>query len=174
MANSTEIRKTMRLIYAFLIALLFSSCASLDTNNGAQKLQINSIIPKYMEHEEFLSIKEYLTGKETTKNRLIIRSTEGQRTGLYLILTLNEKTSKLPVDTSIICEVYMPGKLNPDVFEFPLPKVNKLPNNKSMLLGITGDDWPYSKDAIPTAWRITLMDSKENTLAEKSSQVWSL
>lgn len=174
MANSTEIRNTMRLIYAFLIALLFSSCASLDTNNGAQNLQINSIIPKYMEHEEFLSIKEYLTGKETTKNRLIIRSTEGQRTGLYLILTLNEKTSKLPVDTSIICEVYMPGKLNPDVFEFPLPKVNKLPNNKSILLGITGDDWPYSKDAIPTAWRITLMDSKENTLAEKSSQVWSL
>lgn len=174
MANSTEIRKTMRLIYAFLIALLFSSCASLDTNNGAQNLQINSIIPKYMEHEEFLSIKEYLTGKETTKNRLIIRSTEGQRTGLYLILTLNEKTSKLPVDTSIICEVYMPGKLNPDVFEFPLPKVNKLPNNKSILLGITGDDWPYSKEAIPTAWRITLMDSKENTLAEKSSQVWSL
>ena len=164
----------MRLIYAFLIALLFSSCASLNTNNGAQNLQINSIIPKYMEHEEFLSIKEYLTGKETTKNRLIIRSTEGQRTGLYLILTLNEKTSKLPVDTSIICEVYMPGKLNPDVFEFPLPKVNKLPNNKSILLGITGDDWPYSKDAIPTAWRITLMDSKENTLAEKSSQVWSL
>ena len=174
MVNSNEIRKTMRLIYAFLIALLFSSCASLDTNNGAQNLQINSIIPKYMEHEEFLSIKEYLTGKETTKNRLIIRSTEGQRTGLYLILTLNEKISKLPVDTSIICEVYMPGKLNPDVFEFPLPKVNKLPNNKSMLLGITGDDWPYSKDAIPTAWRITLMDSKENTLAEKSSQVWSL
>ena len=164
----------MRLIYAFLIALLFSSCASLDTNNGAQNLQINSIIPKYMEHEEFLSIKEYLTGKETTKNRLIIRSTEGQRTGLYLILTLNEKTSKLPVDTSIICEVYMPGKLNPDVFEFPLPKVNKLPNNKSILLGITGDDWPYSKDAIPTAWKITLMNSKENTLAEKSSQVWSL
>lgn len=164
----------MRLIYAFLIALLFSSCASLDTNNGAQNLQINSIIPKYMEHEEFLSIKEYLTGKETTKNRLIIRSTEGQRTGLYLILTLNEKTSKLPVDTSIICEVYMPGKLNPDVFEFPLPKVNKLPNNKSILLGITGDDWPYSKEALPTAWRITLMDSKENTLAEKSSQVWSL
>ena len=164
----------MRLIYAFLIALLFSSCASLDTNNGAQNLQINSIIPKYMEHEEFLTIKEYLTGKETTKNRLIIRSTEGQRTGLYLILTLNEKTSELPVDTSIICEVYMPGKLNPDVFEFPLPKVNKLPNNKSILLGITGDDWPYSKDAIPTAWKITLMDSKENTLAEKSSQVWSL
>ena len=164
----------MRLIYAFLIALLLSSCASLNTNNGTQNLQINSIIPKYMEHKEFLSIKEYLTGKETTKNRLIIRSTEGQRTGLYLILTLNEKTSKLPVDTSIICEVYMPGKLNPDVFEFPLPKVNKLPNNKSILLGITGDDWPYSKDAIPTAWRITLMDSKENTLAEKSSQVWSL
>jgi hypothetical protein len=43
-----------------------------------------------------------------------------------------------------------------------------------MFLGITGDDWPYSKDVIPSAWRITIMDSKENKLAEKSSQVWSL
>ncbi|MDA0849030.1 MAG: hypothetical protein O2827_04685, partial [Verrucomicrobia bacterium] len=115
----------MRLIYALITAILFSSCASLNTNNGVQNLQINSIIPKYMEHEEFLSIKEYLTGKETTKNRLIIRSVEGQRSGLYLIVTLNQKISKLPLDTSIICEVYMPGKLNPDVFEFPLPRINK-------------------------------------------------
>ena len=174
MANSTEIKKIMRLLYAFLTAIFLSSCASLNTNNGEQNLQINSIIPKYMEHEEFLSVKEYLTGKETTKNRLIIRSIEGQRTGLYLIVTMNQKISKLPLDTSIICEVYMPGKLNPNVFEFPLPKVNKLPNNKSILLGLTGDDWSYSKDALPTAWRITLVDSKENTLAEKSSQVWSL
>ena len=91
MANSTEIKKIMRLLYAFLTAIFLSSCASLNTNNGEQNLQINSIIPKYMEHEEFLSVKEYLTGKETTKNRLIIRSIEGQRTGLYLIVTLNQK-----------------------------------------------------------------------------------
>jgi hypothetical protein len=164
----------MRLIYALLTAILFSSCISLDRKNEPQNLQISSIIPKYMVHEEFLSIKEYLTGKETIKNRLIIRSTEGERTGLYLAITLNEKIPQLPVDTSIVCEIYMPGKLNPDVFEFPLPKLNKLPNNKSMLLGITGDDWPYGNDALPTAWRITLVDSKENIIAEKSSQVWSL
>lgn len=164
----------MRFLFALLTAILFSSCNSLIPNNGGDNLRINSIIPQYMEHEEFLSIKEYLTGKETTKNRLIIRSTEGQRAGLYLVISLNQKISKLPVDTSIICEIYMPGKLNPDVFEFPLPKVNKLPNNKSMLLGLTGGDWPYDKDALPTAWRITLIDSKENTITEKSSQVWSL
>ena len=86
----------MRLLYALFTAILFSSCTSLDRNNGAQNLQINSIIPQYMDHEEFLSIKEYLTGKETTKNRLIIRSNEGQRTGLYLIITLNEKIPQLP------------------------------------------------------------------------------
>lgn len=164
----------MRLIALCLSVILLSNCTSLSRNNGEQNLQIDFIIPQYMEHEEFLSIKEYLTGKETTKNRLIIRTNEGQRTGLYLNLTLNQKITTLPIDTSIVCEVYMPGKLNPDVFEFPLPKVNKLPNNKTILLGITGDDWPYHKEALPTAWRITLIDSKEQTLAEKSSQVWSL
>ena len=52
--------------------------------------------------------------------------------------------------------------------------IYRLPNNKSILLGITGDDWTYGNSALPTAWRITLVDSKENTIAEKSSQVWSL
>ena len=116
----------MRLISALISLILLSSCTSLNNNDGRRNLQINSILPKYMEHEEFLSIKEYLTGKETTKNRLIIRSIEGQRTGLYLVVNLNQKISKLPLDTSIICEVYMPGKLNPNVFEFPLPKINKI------------------------------------------------
>lgn len=137
-------------------------------------MQINSVIPKYMVHGDFMSIKEYLTGKETTKNRLIIRSIEGKRSGLYLHVTLNRKISSLPVNAAVICEVFMPGKLNPDVFEFPLPRINKLPNNKNLLLGITGDDWPYKKNTFPTAWKISIVNIKEDILAEKSSQIWKL
>ena len=49
----------------------------------------------------------------------------------------------------------------------PYQRSINCPIIKSFFLGITGDDWPYSKDVIPSAWRITLMDSKENKLAEK-------
>ncbi|MAV39296.1 MAG: hypothetical protein CML12_01780, partial [Puniceicoccaceae bacterium] len=64
--------------------------------------------------------------------------------------------------------------LNAKVFEFPLPKVNRLPKTKHLLIGLTGSDWPYKKDALPTAWKISFIDSKSQVITEKSSQVWSL
>lgn len=167
----------MRLIItliALLLGILSSSCSSLSTTDQEPSVRIKTILPKYMEHEQFVSIKEYLTGKETTKNRLILRSIEDERTGLYLIISLNQKIASLPADTEIICEIFMPGELNAKVFEFPLPKVNRLPKTKHLLLGLTGTDWPYEKDALPTAWKISLIDSKAQVIAEKSSQVWSL
>ena len=163
----------MRFIAIFILFMLLSSCATFLSYESSM-LRIETITPKYMEHNDFVSINEYLTGKETSKNRLIIRSKEATRSGLYLILSLNEKIRDLPPDTNIICEIFMPGNLNPEIFEFPLPRVNKLPNNKDLFLGITGSDWPYGDDALPTAWKITFVDSNETTIAEKSSQVWSL
>ncbi|RCL30993.1 MAG: hypothetical protein DBX03_01385 [Puniceicoccaceae bacterium] len=161
-------------LLALLLALLLSSCMSLSTVEPEASIRIKTILPKYIEHEQFVSIKEYLTGKETTKNRLILRSIAEERTGLYLIISLNEKISSLPADTEIICEIFMPGELNAKVFEFPLPKVNRLPKTKHLLIGLTGSDWPYKKDALPTAWKISFIDSKSQVITEKSSQVWSL
>lgn len=158
-------------LIVFSLSLL--SCSSIKSQQSS-KIEIDSITPKYMEHNQFVSINEYLTGKENKKNRLIIRSDESVRDGLYLVLSLNKSVRALPADTNIICEIYLPGKINPEVFEFPLPRVNKFPSNKDILLGFTGSNWSYGKDATPTAWKITLMDSQNTIIAEKSSQVWSL
>ncbi len=166
--------KLLLALITFYLANFLTSCTSLQTSHEGTRIQIISIIPEYIKHEEFVSIKEYLTGKETTKNRLILRSTDRQRTGLYLIVSLNEKVTNLPADTQIICEIFMPGELNAKIFEFPLPKVNYLPKTKHLLLGFTGEDWDYEDDALPTAWKITLVDSKDKVIAHKSSQVWSL
>lgn len=156
-----------------IFSLLLSSCVSTNSQRISQ-IAIESITPKYMVHDQFVSINEYLTGKENRKNRLIIRSDESIREGLYLVLSLNKSVRSLPPDTSIICEIYLPGNINPEVFEFPLPRINKFPNNKDILLGFTGKNWTYGKDSIPTAWKLTLVDSKNSVIAEKSSQVWSL
>lgn len=165
--------RTIHTLIPLILLTLLSSCGTIQSNNS-KALEIETIRPKYMEHKDFISINEYLTGKETSKNRLIIRSKEATRSGLYLVLKLNDKIKNLPPDTNIICEIFMPGKLNPEIFEFPLPRVNKLPNNKDLFLGITGSDWPYGIEALPTAWKITFVDSNGTTIAEKSSQVWSL
>tara|TARA_X000000368_G_scaffold207724_1_gene164051 strand:- start:510 stop:1013 length:504 start_codon:yes stop_codon:yes gene_type:complete len=166
--------KLLLSLITLYLSLFHTSCTSLKTNDERSEIQIISIIPEYIKHEEFVSIKEYLTGKETTKNRLILRSIDRKRTGLYLTVSLNKKVTHLPADTQIICEIFMPGELNAKIFEFPLPKVNHLPKTRHLLLGLTGKDWDYEDDALPTAWKITLVDSKERIIARKSSQVWSL
>lgn len=167
----------MKKICYLILSILFifnTSCHTFDDEKADNIIKIQSILPEYITHDKFVSIKEYLTGKETTKNRLIIRSTHAHRTGLYLIIGLNKRVSSLPADTRIICEIYMPGELNAKIFEFPLPKINRLPKTKHILLGLTGSDWDYESDALPTAWKVTLIDSNDKIIAEKSSQVWSL
>ena len=119
----------MRLIItliALFLSITASSCSSLSPIESETSIRIKTILPKYMEHEQFVSIKEYLTGKETTKNRLILRSIEGERTGLYLIISLNETIARLPADTEIM--KFYAGELNAKVFEFPFPKSTDCPN----------------------------------------------
>ena len=160
-------------IALILFSIVLTSCVSIKSEQGAD-IEIEAITPKYIEHHQFVSINEYLTGKENTKNRLLIRSDASVRDGLYFVLSLNKTIRLLPPDTNIICELYLPGNINPEVFEFPLPRVNKFPRTKDIFIGFTGENWNYGKDTIPTAWKITLIDSQGAIIAEKSSQVWSL
>ena len=56
-------------LIVFSLSLL--SCSSIKSQQSS-KIEIDSITPKYMEHNQFVSINEYLTGKENKKNRLKI------------------------------------------------------------------------------------------------------
>lgn len=152
-----------------VISLLFSGCMS-TPRQLPSSVHIQEIKPGYIEEKSFKRIGEYFTGREVTGNRMILRSIPEQRSGYYFTLILDKNIRKLPPDTLIIGEFFIPGSLDLQTHEWKLPA--KRPCTKEILTGLTGKDWPGGSDA-PSAWRFTIQGPEGDLLAEKRSFLWS-
>ena len=154
----------------FLLSLL---CAACGTTKEAVKpdVQIKEIMPRYIETENFKRISEYMTGKENPGRRVIVRTQPGQRDGFYFVLILNRNVRKLPPDAYITGEFYTSKSPDIQSYRFELPSI--LPNTREVFIGLTGDDW-LQKDVLPSAWRFTIRNSREEIIAQKQSFLWSL
>lgn len=160
----------MRFIVLALLVSLFASCASTQKATPSS-LEIKDIKPRFIEEVQFKRIGEYLTGKEDTGGRVIIRSDREERTGYYFTLVLDENVRKLPKGTFIVGEFFTPQSLDAQTRDFVLP--NKRPSTKEVFIGLTGKDWPQNS-GVPSAWRFTIKDANGNIMAEKQSYLWSL
>ena len=160
----------MRIFSLFLFSLL---CAACSTTEEAAKpdLKIKEIMPRYIETEDFKRISEYMTGKENPGRRVIVRTNPRQRDGFYFILILDRNVRKLPPDAYVVGEFYTADSVDLKSHRFNLPSI--LPGTRELFLGLTGEDWPQ-KDVLPSAWRFTIKNSREEVLARKQSYLWSL
>lgn len=160
----------MRFLFLTLLALSLVGCASTPKAQD-RPVVIKEIKPRYMAEEQFKRIAEYWTGKENTGGRLILRSDADERSGYYFTLILNQKLKKLPRGTVVLGEFYAGASLDVQSYEFPLP--NRLPKNKEIFIGLTGEDAPADQRA-PAAWRFTLKAPSGEVLAQKQSYLWEL
>lgn len=160
----------MRFLITALLCALFVGCAS-TPKKAITSVEIEEIKPRYIEEEQFKRIGEYLTGKENTGSRVIIRSKLEERSGYYFTLILNEKVRELPKGTVIIGEFFTPTSVEKQTHEFVLP--NKRAKTKEVFVGLTGEDWP-DEDGIPSAWKFTIKDPNGKVLGEKQSYLWKL
>lgn len=160
----------MHFIISALICSLLAGCVS-SRKPVLTSVEIEEIKPRYIEAESFKRINEYLTGKEHTGDRVIVRSDPESRSGYYFTLVLDEDVRRLPKGARIIGEFFTPTSVEKQTHTFTLP--NKLAGTKELFIGLTGDDWPDA-DAIPSAWRFTLENANGEKLAEKQSYLWTL
>lgn len=160
----------MRTVLLTLLALILAGCASTPITRE-RPISIKEISPRYIETEQFMRIGEYLTGKEHTGRRVIVRSDPTERDGYYFILTLSEKAKKLPRGTKIVAEFYTALSHDVQSFEFLLP--SRLPGTKDIFVGLTGSDAP-AEQQIPAAWRFTFQAASGEVIAQKQSYLWEL
>ena len=160
----------MRFLITALICAFFTGCASAP-KQAITSVEIKEIKPRYIEEEPFKRISEYLSGKENTGDRVILRSTAEERSGYYFTLILNEKVQKLPKGTVIVGEFFTPISVEKQTHEFVLP--NKRPKTNEVFVGLTGQDWPQ-EGGVPAAWKFTIKDPNGSVLGEKQSYLWSL
>jgi len=160
----------MRHILTALITTLLAGCAS-TPERVLSSVEIEEIKPRYIKDVQFMRISEYLTNKEQTGKRLILRSQTRERSGYYFVLILDEKVRRLPNGTQIIGEFYIPRTLEKQTYTFLLPTIR--PKTNEIFIGLTGEDWPQ-RDETPSAWKFTIKDANGALLAEKKSYLWSL
>ncbi len=160
----------MRSLLFILIALGLSGCAS-TSRAPLESVTIKDIQPRYIAEAQFMRIGEYLTGRDITGDRLILRSDLSGRSGYYFVLFLDEPVRRLPKGTTIRGEFYTATATDLQTHRFTLP--NERPKTREIFVGLTGADWPIA-DAVPGAWRFTIESPNGGVLAQKQSYLWEL
>lgn len=160
----------MRFFLLGLLCLLCASCAS-TRKQALNSVTIEEIKPRLIEEQQFMRVSEYMTGKEYTGDRLILRTTPEARTGYYFTIVLDESTRRLPAGTVIVGEFYTQKSLDLQEYTFTLPA--KRPKTKEIFVGLTGEQWPEGTTT-PAAWRFTIKDANGAVLATDKSYLWEM
>ena len=154
----------LRVNHTSLIALLLASATV------ARAAEIVDLYPKYIEGKSFERISEYFSGVENTSNRVIARSRPQERSGLYFIITLDERADRRFLGATAQVQLIVPNEVEIRFYSIDLPA--KFPKSRELLVGITGADWPDG-ETVPLAWRIILFDAQNKILAQKESYLWN-
>jgi hypothetical protein len=123
--------------------------------------------PAYRDADSFRRITEYMGGRESTGNEIVLRTQTNSRDGYYFLTRI--KTDSATPAASFVLEVILPG--NPAVHTFTFAA--DIPAGRQVYqLGVTGADWP-GKDTRPSAWRVTARTADGTILAARTSFLWS-
>jgi hypothetical protein len=132
---------------------------------------VRLLTESYFTHYDFVRVSEYFTGKENTSGRVIVRSNETERDGLYLLLALDfpNKDSQ-PKPYKLVLQILDSESLDPVTYSFLLP--DHAITQGELWLGLTGEDWPTPKKKI-MAWHLAVQAKDDSILTNNQSFLWS-
>jgi len=132
---------------------------------------VRLLTESYFTHYDFVRVSEYFTGKENTSGRVIVRSNETERDGLYLLLALDfpDKDSQ-PKPYKLVLQILDSESLDPVTYSFLLP--DHAITQGELWLGLTGEDWPTPKKKI-MAWHLAVQAKDDSILTNNQSFLWS-
>lgn len=130
---------------------------------------VKSVDGDYLNDDDFESLAEFFAGQENTRGVLILRSRTDSRVGRYFELTLADDLAQWPKDVQIILDYHIKGQAKPQKQIFLLPPT--VGNGKSLLLGLTGQDWSSDQDL--NAYQVTVLASNGSILSLFKSFGWT-
>jgi hypothetical protein len=135
--------------------------------------RVDLVTHSFFSHYDFVRVSEYFTGKENTSGRVILRSHEGKRDGLYLLIDLGLKEKVSGVQSrphKLQLQILDSQSLDPVTYSFLLSE--QAVAKGEVWLGLTGKDWPTPKKKI-MAWHISVEAKDESILTNNQSYLWS-
>jgi hypothetical protein len=148
-----------------IACLLLFACAL----SSASALAIRTAHTRHYDAGEIRPIRDYFQAAFSGQGfRAVVASRPDDPAGQYFIIRLKDwKSARL---ASARMTLYASDRRDPITRTWDLAGT-RLDN--WLYLGLTGADWP-GEDVHPLAWRIELLDTGGNLLAEWKSFLWEL
>lgn len=124
---------------------------------------------QYLQTADFQRISEFLTGRENTSGRVVLRSKEESRDGMYVVWHFPEVLSAPAGSTLRLDYVHSAAK---SATTLRLPISTALAGREWMA-GLTGSDWP-DDDRKLLAWHVSLLDPAGRIIQEYKSYLWEM
>jgi hypothetical protein len=146
-----------------LVALLITSTV---TMRGAD-VEFLRVWPGWRGAESFDRISEYFGGPENTGRHKVLRTHAEDRAGYYFLVRV--KSAAALAAATFEVSVIRPDTPEPKTYRFP---TSVPPKETVFQLGLTGVDWPQHDKANPVAWKLVLLGTDGQVLAERKSFLW--
>jgi hypothetical protein len=133
-------------------------------------IEIENVRIRAVEGKIFNRISEYFTGQENTGSRIILRTQQDERSGLYFILRLSERLNQLPKGSAVQIEFFEVGSSQLQTRTMMLP--DNLKKTNKLFVGLT-DEGRMNKPQ-PIAWRIAIVNAEGEEIMDTKSYLWEM
>ena len=124
----------------------------------------------FHDHYDFVRVSEYFTGKENFSGKVILRTKQENRSGLYFRVKLKMDLKKSSsAKRKLTLMILDSQSLEFDTYYFELPQ--DVMTQDEVLLGLTGEDWSSRSFSCGLEIRNALPDGK--ILTSDQSELWS-
>jgi hypothetical protein len=151
----------MRLLFT-LVLLVTSAVAT-----RAADVEFLRVWPGWRDVDSFDRISEYFKAGEHIGRQVILRTHAEARAGYYFLVRVKSAVAINAAKFEV--SVIRPDNPESKTYSFS----TSVPQKETVFeLGLTGTDWPAGQKANPVAWKLRLLSSDGQVLAEQKSFLW--
>ena len=177
--------KHLKSILLFVSLIVFTACSS-DTRTNAQLQKeefdnsisnphnahlIDDVNTKFMTDDENRTIYEVFTDKEFGHGKLILRTDNTDRTGLYFFVMFNTYKYNIQTGSQILLYFQTNNSNKNYRFSYTIPETSSL--FRELVLGVTGKDALNLEKEI-LAWKIEVKTPDGRMITQKKSWLWTI
>ena len=145
----------------------FNNSISNPTNASG----ISDVNFREMTDDETRSIYEVFTGKEFGHGRLILRTDQSDRSGLYFFVMFD--TYRRNILKGTLVKLYVQTVLSHIVYKFTYIVPENTTLLRELVLGITGKDSKKVCEKVQ-AWKIEVLSPEDKLITQQQSWLWSV
>ena len=154
------------LCFVFFIFANISCQRSLFWSNTSL---IQSVTIREFTEKDLISVLAHVQGNTLARQHQILR-TNKEKKGVYFMLYMKQKTNQIPDLCKIRLEVQFSQEPKPRQFDFKFE--DELRGLREIGLGLTGADALLFNEHKMVAWRVSLLNLQNVSIAQKSSYLW--